>query len=288
MADTPARRMRTVWLLLVTLLAAAGTLDSSPPTLPHSTARKPEKPSRTEVFRSWLKRPWSPPMRLVVRIFVLVTAAATFGVVEAEWISGSFADHVVSIVRSLQLDGSKRAEWWTAYATLGLCVIAIIAATVAIRQVRLTQKVQRSQTFLEVSQRWNNDQFRNTRIEIRDVYCPTENPDDVKDYLLGLLRQSNKHNYWLCMEALNFFETVAVLRKQDALTFEVVSKVWGFVIWDYWAMMHTFVQYQRENATPYDPYFCREFEELAILIARKHCWSEPWDDPQAEKPGVGK
>ncbi|OBK37027.1 hypothetical protein A5658_05065 [Mycobacterium sp. 1245111.1] len=279
--------MRAIWLLLVTLLAAAGTLDSSPSNLARDTSKKPEKPSHAKIFRAWLMRPWSPLMRFIVKTGLASAALAVFGIYEAHWLPGSFPDHLALITKSLTPDSSHWAEWWTAYATLGLCGIAIIAAFVARGQVMLTRKVQRSQTFLEVSQRWNNDQFRNTRIEIRDVYCPTKNPDAVKDYLLGLLHQSNKHNYWLCMEALNFFETVAVLRKQDALTFEVVSKVWGFVIWDYWAMMHTFVQYQRENATPYDPYFCKEFEELAILIARKHCWSAP-DDPHGEKPGAGK
>jgi hypothetical protein len=221
---------------------------------------------------------------LNVRVLVLLLILLTAIVLRHYFLIGWLFVRNVAWPFASHIGAESHAEWVTAYATILLSLIALVAGIITVRQVILTRQVERSQTFLEISERWNNREFRDTRIEIRDVYYAMDSSSFlVKLTLLGWAN-ADEQLYWQCMEALNFFETVAILRKQRALTFRVIIRVWGFVIWDYWAMMHEFVVHQREQVPPHDKMFCKDFERLANKIANHKGWGKPWKDPTADKP----
>ena len=184
-------------------------------------------------------------------------------------------------------DSESHAEWVTTYATIGLCVIAIAAAIFALYQVMQLRRqndqarhVERSQTFLEISRQWNDPEGRKTRIDIRSIYYGAGHATRLKDELLRMAKSNHPDEvgeYWKCMETVNFFQYVAVLVYDQSIAFETICKVWGFVIWDYWTMLHKFVEYQRD-VPPKDEEYCKAFGQLAHDIATKKNFPRPWED----------
>jgi hypothetical protein len=177
-------------------------------------------------------------------------------------------------------------------------VVAIFAGVAAYRQIKevrvqvmearrqteLSRQIELSQTFLELTRRWNDTLFR-------EYYGEQKNAIHVRDKLLAMRSVSaSKRQYWECVEAINFFETVAMLIKQDSITFEIVDDVWGFVVWDYWAMLYKFVGYMRDEPPP-DGRYCIEFERLAERLTKKNHYDRPWATSPSERgegPGLSK
>lgn len=184
-------------------------------------------------------------------------------------------------------DSEPHAEWVSTYATIGLCVIAIAAAIFAWYQVMQLRRqndqarhVERSQTFLEISRQWNDPVGRKARIDIRNMYYAAGHATHLKDELLRMAASDQPKEvaeYWQCMETVNFFQYVAVLVDDGSIAFETICKVWGFVIWDYWTMLHEFVEHQR-GVPPNDREYCEAFGKLADKIAAKKDFSRPWRD----------
>jgi hypothetical protein len=213
------------------------------------------------------------------------------------------------------LKGPSLADWLTAAGTLLLVAAATFAGATAYRQIKqtreqieiasvqiqkaseqlevarrqteLSREVEQSQTFLELTRRWNDPAFRKARIRIRNYYGRAQRPDRVAQRL-RILRHFNETQYWECVEALNFFETVGFLTSEEkAITFTVVNDVWGFVIWEYWAMLYKFVARQRDRPPP-DPRYCEHFQWLADKIATEMKYVKVWDlstGGQGEGPG---
>jgi hypothetical protein len=197
------------------------------------------------------------------------------------------------------------ADWVTAIATVGLVVVAIFAGVAAYRQIKevrvqvmesrrqteLSRQIELSQTFLELTRRWNDTLFREARMTIREYYGEEKNAVHVRDKLLAMRSVSaSKRQYWECVDAIHFFETVAMLIKQDSITFEIVDDVWGFVVWDYWAMLYEFVGYMRDEPPP-DGRYCIEFERLAERLTTKNRYDRPWAASPGERgegPGPSK
>jgi hypothetical protein len=184
-------------------------------------------------------------------------------------------------------DSESHAEWVTAYATIGLCVIAIAAAVFAWYQVMQLRRqneqsrhVERSQTFLEISRQWNDPEGRKNRINIREIYYGAGHAVHLKDELLRMAKSDNPDEvarYWQCMETVNFFQYVAVLVDDGSIAFDTICRAWGFVIWDYWTMLHKFVEYER-GVPPKDKEYGKAFGKLADDIATKKNFPRPWAD----------
>jgi Domain of unknown function (DUF4760) len=218
-------------------------------------------------------------------------------------LSTQVADGLVSRIWNWLFPHDVTPHWadrWTGVGTVGLWLSAVMAALFTVQQIRQARRIEQSQTFLELMRRWNDPVFRRARIRIREYYDVRDNYYDrfkkdtpeqkalaVKVQLLQL-RRTNKESYWECLEALNFFETVAVLIKQDAITFKTINDLWGFILWDYWAILHLFVKHQRKQ-DPVDEKYCIEFQKLVEKrITKKNHYETPWVSSDAHGPGSGR
>jgi hypothetical protein len=168
------------------------------------------------------------------------------------------------------------ADWLTGWGTVGLAAVAFTALLFTGYQIVQARGIERGQTFLEVSQRWNDSSFRAARIKIRDFYGADKKPIEVTNKLLAL-KDIDEAQYWECVEGIQFFESLALLIKYRLIARAVVDHLWGFIVWEYWAMLYDFVEHQR-GTIPKDEEYCIEFEDLAKTIAKKNDYPTPWVD----------
>jgi hypothetical protein len=219
-----------------------------------------------------------PPLMLVLILVLILVVILILVISDSLFVIWHYLPH---------RDSESHAEWVTTYATIGLCVIAIAAAVFTWYQVMQLRRqndqarhVERSQTFLEISRQWNDPEGRKARIEIRNMYRAAGHATHLKIELLRMAESDQPKevgDYWQCMETVNFFQYVAVLVDDQSIAFETICKVWGFVIWDYWNMLHEFVEHLRD-VPPKDGEYCEAFRKLADDIAAKKNFPRPWED----------
>jgi hypothetical protein len=188
------------------------------------------------------------------------------------------------------LDTPNWAEQVTGVATLALVIVTALPLLFTAYQLRQGRRGQQDQTFLEMTRRWNDPVFRRARIRIREYYDTNHDPNGVREKLLAL-RGRSKESYWECVEAINFFETLATLVRGGAIKLQTVDRVWGFIVWDYYSILYQFIRYQQQQPPP-DETFGAEFKWLADAIADKNGYAKVWDQsdesPEDLGPGPGK
>jgi Domain of unknown function (DUF4760) len=160
------------------------------------------------------------------------------------------------------------ADQLTAFSSLALVVTAVIAGIVTLVGLRQARGVQHAQTFSDISQRWNETEFREGRIRIRNLYDAKKEPKDVTSGLVKLKR-TNERQYWESLMTLDFFEIVAMNIKYNSVTFDMVYDLMGSAICRYWTMLSDHIEVESETAFDKEKFYC-EFKGLAEKINKRN------------------
>lgn len=166
-----------------------------------------------------------------------------------------------------------------AVGTLLLALIAFVAAIYARRQLDSARddrneerRSRHVETFVTVSQRWSDDQFRTVRQKIR-THFDAGGADGLMKVMVELGKAHNDE-YWRLLTALDFFEDLAMLVNYDAIPIEMVDASLGTTVCQYWSMFSALTD--RHRRTGKDPGWYSEFEGLSKQISDRNQYPFPW------------
>jgi hypothetical protein len=108
---------------------------------------------------------------------------------------------------------------------------AIGAAVFAGQQVREARKSREAQMAAEFFRRWNEDAL----VEARQLVGGFRSPDELRDAFAAYVADGSPKAYVLYRE-LDYFEQLAALERQGAISLELIKMLLGHTLIDRWRM----------------------------------------------------
>ena len=163
--------------------------------------------------------------------------------------------------------------WTAVYAAFNVFIALVLfaAAVAAVHQLRSmerarqgqldllveAEKARRAQVLTELSKRWDDPLFSESR---RKVSSFEGDPEGLSRRLRELDRK-NHRDFYVFIRVANFFEDLALLVDEDAVSLELVEKSLGTPVGYYWNLFRCYIlaEQQQEPAT---------FEHFARLVEK--------------------
>lgn len=157
------------------------------------------------------------------------------------------------------------AEQLTAWATLAAAVIVAATAAFAAWQLRDARRTRHAQLLIELSRRWDEPGF----VDAQRLFG-RQTKGDLVDLITTIYQKGGQEpdlKLFTTIEAIpNFWETLAILHSERAVSLAVADKMWGTAIRRSWAAWRPAIMHLR--AVTRTPSTYEYFEELASAVGR--------------------
>ena len=150
--------------------------------------------------------------------------------------------------------------WTAVYAafTVFVTMVLFAAALAAVHQLVEAQTARKVQILTDLSRRWDDLVLSESRRKVNTFIGDPERLSRT----LKRLDKKNRADYYVIIRVANFFEDLAILVGEDALSLELVKNSLGGPIRHYWSLFRCYILAAQEESPADFEHFARLARDL--------------------------